>query len=318
MRNRRLLTTLIALLISTVIGVVFLWMPRNQVAHEPSEPVSIEVVKEVVQERLIWKETKGTILSKRSFVIDDKNSYEVTLQLDVPEVVQTIPINAIEYAIFRRGDMIDLLCIYDSETETLDYVQGIRDEEGRLTSDIDQPIAVIDPGHGGAEKGEGSNDDWVEKAFNLKISKAMAEYLENRGIRTIMTRETDETINLYDRCGIATYSEADIFVSNHLNRMDGKASGIEVLYSSRADRDFAVSLAESMASEDHQVYRVYNRKATDQLGTDFYFVHKYNSCPSYIIEYGFSDNATDSAYILANWEEMVRQASEKIAVELLE
>ncbi len=55
-----------------------------------------------------------------------------------------------------------------------------------------------------------------------------------------------------------------------------------------------------------------------EMSRDFYFVHKYNSCPSYIIEYGFSDNATDSAYLLANWEEMVRQASEKIAAALLE
>lgn len=303
---------IVATFIATFIILMIYWIPQGQVAKvEPDQEVN-KVVEQAVEEHITWSESQGRVVSKKLLTKENQTSYEVVIRLDVLGESVTMPISGIEYIVLREGDMIDVLYIYNSVEEALKHVQLVRNHEGQLTIDIDQPIVVIDPGHGGGDYGEGSNDYWTEKEFNLDISKAMAKELESKGIRTIMTRETDDYINLYDRCAVANYVGADMFVSNHLNRMDGAASGIEVLYSSQAEKVFAVSLAESMASEEHVVYRVYNRKASDQLITDFYFVHKYTHAPSYIIEYGFSDNEKDTAYILEHWEEMVKQASDTI------
>ena len=54
---------------------------------------------------------------------------------------------------------------------------------------------MIDPGHGGIDKGGGTNDTFIEKDINLKIS--LYQYLRTKelGIESLMTRYKDITLN---------------------------------------------------------------------------------------------------------------------------
>ena len=91
-------------------------------------------------------------------------------------------------------------------------------------------IIYIDPGHGGADGGA-ENGDAVEKEIALTISKKLRDYLQQQGALVLMTRSTDEDLaeegtkglsrrkvqDLHKRAEIINESDADYFVSIHLN-----------------------------------------------------------------------------------------------------
>ena len=76
---------------------------------------------------------------------------------------------------------------------------------------------VLDAGHGGRDTGALSPHGLPEKDANLRLAKAVRDELVNRGYKVVMTREDDETIELYDRPKVAHTANADLFVSIHHN-----------------------------------------------------------------------------------------------------
>ena len=289
---------------------------RERELNQTMEEDELQIIEETPV-TLIWQATSAIVTYKVIRGDIDGEHYEVMLEIPELGVDAKMMVSSIEYRIISKEDLIDIMYIWDEVEDRVDYLQWLRDDEGRLNIHWDRPVAVVDAGHGGFELGEGSNELWVEKDMNLKMAKVMKDHLEDAGIRVIMTRNRDEYVGLYDRVTIANYVQADILVSNHLNRMDGKASGIEVLYSSRSDRTFAKALGAAISTEEHGVYRVYNRRGTYR-GSDFYALHKYVEAPSYIIEYGFSDNEEDSLYVMTHWESLTQRAAESIESHLLD
>lgn len=78
---------------------------------------------------------------------------------------------------------------------------------------------IIDPGHGGKDPGTTGLSKVYEKDLNLAISLKLRNYIQNKydDVQVIMTRETDEFIELKDRAKIANENEGDLFVSVHCN-----------------------------------------------------------------------------------------------------
>lgn len=83
--------------------------------------------------------------------------------------------------------------------------------------DPSRVTVVIDPGHGGADTGAVSPHGLPEKDANLRLAKAVAEALEARGVRVVMTRTGDAAVALYDRPKVAHAAGADAFISIHHN-----------------------------------------------------------------------------------------------------
>jgi N-acetylmuramoyl-L-alanine amidase len=82
------------------------------------------------------------------------------------------------------------------------------------------PSAVricLDPGHGGSEPGALSPHGWREKEVNLMQARAIRAALEKAGFHVVMTRESDETVPLYDRPALACSEHVDAFISVHHN-----------------------------------------------------------------------------------------------------
>lgn len=76
---------------------------------------------------------------------------------------------------------------------------------------------VIDPGHGGSEKGTVGLTKVPEKNVNLDISLRLKEKLEREGATVIMTRTDDRFVGLYDRVNFARSKEPLICLSIHAN-----------------------------------------------------------------------------------------------------
>ncbi len=88
---------------------------------------------------------------------------------------------------------------------------------------------VIDPGHGGVEKGAASTYG-NEKDFTLDVAKQLKPMLEAQGLRVVMTRDKDAQVPLPVRAKIANATRDSIFVSIHFNATDAnaQATGFEI------------------------------------------------------------------------------------------
>jgi N-acetylmuramoyl-L-alanine amidase len=79
---------------------------------------------------------------------------------------------------------------------------------------------VIDPGHGGHDPGCISPDKKTyEKNIALDIAKRLSQKIakELPGVKTVMTRSDDTFVTLSGRADIANNSNADLFISIHVN-----------------------------------------------------------------------------------------------------
>ncbi len=77
-------------------------------------------------------------------------------------------------------------------------------------------IVAVDPGHGGQDPGAIGPRGTEEKNVTLAIARLLAHQIdEQRGMRAILTRNTDIFIPLRERMLIARRAKADLFVSVH-------------------------------------------------------------------------------------------------------
>ena len=90
-------------------------------------------------------------------------------------------------------------------------------------------LIVIDPGHGGKDRGAISCHKVSEKDITLTIARALKENLEKAlGCKVILTRTEDRFIPLDERSRIANAAKADLFLSIHANaHQDPTLSGVE-------------------------------------------------------------------------------------------
>src|SRR5437868_14697445 len=88
---------------------------------------------------------------------------------------------------------------------------------------------VLDPGHGGYDKGQVSRLGY-EKDFALDVARKLRPLLQAKGLRVIMTRESDAFVPLELRARIANAANNPVFVSIHFNATDRdpNATGFEI------------------------------------------------------------------------------------------
>jgi len=93
-----------------------------------------------------------------------------------------------------------------------------------------QKTIVIDPGHGGYEKGGEGPDGTFEKTVTLKFARVLAEEL-GRTYKTILTRTDDYWVDIPTRSATANHVDADMFISIHTGgSFLHQASGMSLYY----------------------------------------------------------------------------------------
>jgi len=112
-----------------------------------------------------------------------------------------------------------------------------------LNNPID--LIVIDPGHGGEDSGAVGKSGLSEKEVTLDIAKRLRNILkEEKGLKVILTRETDVLIPLEERTKIANTKGSDLFISIHTNASRKRsAQGCETFFLSSAKNDEARAVA---------------------------------------------------------------------------
>lgn len=82
----------------------------------------------------------------------------------------------------------------------------------------ENPIIVIDPGHGGVDSGSTECPGYPEKNANLDIAQKLKTILVNAGYEVFLTRENNnETKSNNDRYTLANSVGGNALVSIHLN-----------------------------------------------------------------------------------------------------
>ena len=172
-----------------------------------------------------------------------------------------------------------------------------------------QPMIVIDAGHGG-EDGGAEVDGVLEKDINLSIAGKLSEILRLCGCR--VTEIRDEDISVYDsdaqtlrekkvsdlkrRVEIANENDNNILVSIHQNKFDNSAySGAQLFYSSNHD-DSRV-LAESIRSAITSLLQKDNTRELKPAGSDIYLLD-HAEVPAVIVECGFLSNQQERSKLM--------------------
>lgn len=177
------------------------------------------------------------------------------------------------------------------------------DSVNKPQESANQPIVIIDAGHGGFDGGAVSDDGIIEKDINLSIATYLKEYLALFNIDTVMTREIDCSLedeglttirqrkasDIHNRMKIMEEAENAIFVSIHQNKFsDGKYSGTQVFYSPKTKEE-SQSLAQEIQDCIVNSLQEDNTRQIKECGTSVYLM--YNAVkPAVLVECGFLSN----------------------------
>ncbi len=164
-------------------------------------------------------------------------------------------------------------------------------------------IIVLDAGHGGVDGGAVGKGDVQEKDIALNISLKLRDYLQQAGALVIMTRETDrdlandgtkrirnrKTEDLLKRTEIVNSSEADMFISIHLNAIpSSRWYGAQVFYNPAIEEN--EKLAKLIQDQIRSNLENTTRKAKP-IST-VYMVRK-AVIPGSLVEVGFLSNPNE-------------------------
>lgn len=154
-------------------------------------------------------------------------------------------------------------------------------------------LIILDPGHGGSDAGAVGSSGKYEKNLVLQIADKLKAALENSGYSVMLTRPDDTFVSLENRAKIANNTNAFAFVSIHANSFSGpSAKGLEVYTMYGADHSLAQDVLDSILAKTGQI----NRKVKE---AGFYVI-KYATMPSILIETGFISNPQEEAFL---WNE---------------
>lgn len=153
-------------------------------------------------------------------------------------------------------------------------------------------LIVIDPGHGGTDPGASSITGKKEKDLAISVASKLNNSLREKGYNTLMTRDTDVFVDLYERARIANNNNGDIFISIHGNSFTNNKAikGIEVYYwpkdKSKIKEEEQYPLAKSVFDELLKA----TGAASRGVKTNPYVVIRETKMPAILIETGFLTN----------------------------
>ncbi|MBA3726866.1 MAG: N-acetylmuramoyl-L-alanine amidase [Armatimonadetes bacterium] len=162
---------------------------------------------------------------------------------------------------------------------------------------------VVDAGHGGSDGGA-KFGGLREKDFTLAIAKMVAEELTENGTTVVVTRDDDRFIGLNERPKVANRSDADFFISIHINsntRSNSQSGTFTYYHRDNADCKL---LAECIQAEIAKVSGLPNRGIRSdrkEAPANGFAVLRGSQMPAVLVEVAYINNATDRG-LLQTWE----------------
>ncbi len=154
---------------------------------------------------------------------------------------------------------------------------------------------VIDAGHGGSDVGATRNYIY-EKDITLKIAKLVEKKLNDKKVKTYMTRDKDKTVSLQERSDYSNSIKPDVFVSIHVNSSTNDSGyGIETHWYKQDSKKYAEYVHKEMSK------RVKGWKTVDRgLFNSKFYVINHTDAPAILCEIGFISNKNEREAITSS------------------
>ena len=151
----------------------------------------------------------------------------------------------------------------------------------------------------------------TEAAINLKIALKLQTLLEQSGATVILTRSDENGIydldkntlkekkisDIHNRVKIGNESQADIFVSIHLNKIpQSQYYGWQCFYKQNDEK--STNLAKSIQSNLNDAIQKENKRVSMKL--DNVYIMKHVEIPISIVECGFLSNPEEEKQLLTD------------------
>lgn len=148
---------------------------------------------------------------------------------------------------------------------------------------------VIDPGHGGFDRGGIPRQRVPESMMNLDVAQRLKAVLQAYGYHVVMTRDSDVFVPLGTRVAIANSYRDAIFVCIHFNATPrSSANGIETYFYSSQSLPLASAIHYYVAGGAPTPNRGVRRRG--------FYVLRNTRIPSVLVECGFLTNPTEAQY----------------------
>ena len=178
----------------------------------------------------------------------------------------------------------------NDETAKNDNEEKKNKEEKRKKGTLKGVTIVIDPGHGGNDKGTTGARGTEEKEINMQTAELLTSKLRANGAEVILTRESDVYVDLRKRVSISHQYEADAFISIHYDATDDSSiSGFTTYYINDYQQPLAQFVHEGLAE------KVNLRDRGVQPGN--YLVLRENKQNAILIELGYLSNPNEERIV---------------------
>lgn len=176
---------------------------------------------------------------------------------------------------------------------------------------VSNKVVVIDAGHGSPDEGAESTNGTTEAQINLKIAIKLQNLLEQSGTTVILTRSDEYGIysldsnsirekkisDVKERVKIGNNSNADIFVSIHLNKInESQYNGWQTFYNSSNEK--SKILAENIQNSLNNSIQRENHRVPAKLNS--VYIMKHIEIPICIVECGFLSNFEEEKLLQEN------------------
>ncbi|MEA4833279.1 MAG: N-acetylmuramoyl-L-alanine amidase [Oscillospiraceae bacterium] len=202
------------------------------------------------------------------------------------------------FIVFHFLDGTSDVCRYDPSQ----YVS--ENSRGLLFSPSFSPrCVIIDAGHGGADGGARGVTGVEEKDINLALSLKTASFLRMYGINVLLTRETDQMLNIpgaksrklsdvTERVKFCRENPNNAFVSIHMNKYPLESCrGLQVFYSANAPE--SKLLAEMIKNTVTSSIQPDNNRTCKKAGDSIFVLDRIETC-AVLVECGFLSNYEES------------------------
>lgn len=165
--------------------------------------------------------------------------------------------------------------------------KGVRQvEKNGSHSTIKFKKIMIDPGHGGNDRGATGMKGTIEKDLTMKTGQAIYEKLKAKGVHAILTRSDDQYLSLSTRVSMAHYKDVDAFISLHYDSIDDHSvRGMTTYYYHDNQKELATTLHRSTIART-------GLKNRDARFGDYHVIRE-NRANSVLLELGFISHPTE-------------------------
>ncbi|AOV07639.1 N-acetylmuramoyl-L-alanine amidase [Sporosarcina ureilytica] len=203
----------------------------------------------------------------------------------------------------EHGDWYEVILSNDQSAFIAKWVVSIEGDALTPTSTTKKPkrvpgtlkglTIVVDPGHGGNDRGTTGARGTLEKTITLKTAELLVAKLQAAGATVHLTRDSDNYVSLQKRVWISQQQNADAFISIHYDaNPDSSISGFTTYYQYRNQAALAKSINNGLQSS----ISLRNRGA--QPGN--YYVLRENRQNAVLVELGFLSNPSEELTVDSN------------------